>query len=68
MKYALKLTSGDDVKILQVFEDKASAMVAGTEYRKTISRDAGLLALIEGEFYSDGKMISPSYKLHEVIR
>lgn len=34
------------------------------ELRKQHSSDAGLLALIEGEFDSDGKMISPSYKLH----
>lgn len=67
-KFAIKLTHGDDVKILEVFDDKPAAMAAGTEYRKTISRDAGLLAVIEAGFADDGKMISPSYKLHEVIR
>ena len=67
-KFAIKLTCGDDVKILQVFDNKAAAMTAGTEYHKTISRDAGLLALIEGEFDTDGKMIGTSYKLLEVFR
>lgn len=67
-KYAVKLTHGDDVKILEVFDDKPTAIAAGAEYRKSISRDAGLLAVIEAEFTDDGKMISPSYKLHEVIR
>lgn len=68
MKYALKLTHGDDVKILAVYDDKSAAMAAGAEYRKTIFCDAGLLTVIEAEFTDDGKMISPSYKLHEVIR
>ena len=34
MKYALKLTRGDDVKILAVYDDKSAAMAAGAEYPK----------------------------------
>lgn len=41
-RYAIKLTHGDDVKILEVFDDKPTAIAAGAEYRKTISLDEGL--------------------------
>lgn len=67
-RFAIKLTKNDDVTILGVRETKEEAMILGMELRKQYSRDAGLLALIEAEFTDDGKMISPSYKLHEVIR
>lgn len=67
MKYALKLTRGDDVKILAVYDDKSAAMAAGAEYRKTISRDAGLLSLIEAEFDENNQMIGVAYKLHEIF-
>ena len=67
-KYALKLTRGDDVKILAVYDDKPTALAAGAEYRKTISRDAGLLTLIEAEFNTDDNMIGEGYKLLEVFR
>lgn len=66
-KYAIKLTHGDTVRILQVFDDKPAAMAAGTEYRKTISRDAGLLACIEADFDENNQMIGTGYKLHDVI-
>lgn len=67
-RYAIKLTHGDDVKILEVFDDKPAAMAAGAEYRKTISRDAGLLGLIEADFDENNKMIGGGYKLHEIFR
>lgn len=67
-RYAVKLTHGDDVKILAVYDDKLTALVAGAEYRKTISRDAGLLALIEGEFDENGQMIGTGFKMHEIFR
>lgn len=67
-RFAIKLTKNDDVTILGVRETKEQAIALGLELRKQYSRDAGLLALIEGEFNNEGKMISPSYKLHEVIR
>ena len=67
MKYALKLTRGDDVKILAVYDDKSAAMAACAEYRKTISRDAGLLSLIEAEFDENNQMIGVAYKLHEIF-
>lgn len=67
-KYALKLTRGDDVKILEVFDDKPAAMAAGAEYRKTISPDKGLLSLILAEFDDDGNMVGNAYRLLEVIR
>lgn len=66
--FAIKLTKNDDVAILGVRETKEQAMELGMELRKQYPRDAGLLALIEGEFNNEGKMISPNYKLHEVIR
>ena len=66
-KFALKITKGDDVKILAVFDDKQSAMIAGAEYRKTISRDAGLLALIEADFDENNQMVGSGYKLHEIF-
>lgn len=66
-KYAVKLTRGDDVKILAVYDDKATAMAAGTEYRKTIPRDKGLLSLILAEFNDDGNMVGNAYQLLEVI-
>lgn len=67
-KYALKLTRGDDVKILAVYDDKPTAMAAGAEYRKTISRDAGLLGLIEADFDENDQMTGVAYKLHEIFR
>lgn len=67
-KFAIKLTKNDDVTILGVRETKEEAMALGMKLRKQYSRDAGLLALIEGEFNNEGEMISPSYKLHEVFR
>lgn len=67
-RFAIKLTHGDDVKILAVYDDKSAAMAAGTEYRKTISRDAGLLGLIEADFDKNDQMIGTSYKLHDVFR
>ena len=67
-KYAIKLTCGDDVKILEVFDDKPTAMAAGTEFRKNISSDAGLLGLIEAEFSENNQMIGVAYKLHEIFR
>ena len=67
-RFAIKLTKNDDVTILGVRETEEEAMALGMELRKKYSRDAGLLALIEAEFTDDGKMISPTYKLHEVIR
>lgn len=67
-RYAIKMTCGDDVKILEVFDDKPTAMAAGAEYRKTISRDKGLLSLILAEFNDDGNMVGNAYQLLEVIR
>ena len=67
MKYALKLTRGDDVKILAVYDDKSASMAAGAEYRKTISIDEGLLGLIEADFDEYNKMIGVAYKLHEIF-
>lgn len=67
-KFAVKLTKNDDVQILGACQTKEQAMELGIELRKQYSRDAGLLAVIEAEFTDDGKMISPNYKLHEVIR
>ena len=67
-RYALKLTHGDDVKILAVFDDKSAAMAAGAEFRRTISRDEGLLSLIVAEFDDDGNMIGNAYRLLDVIR
>lgn len=66
-RFAIKLTCGDDVKILAVYDDKPTAIAAGSEYRKTISRDAGLLSLIEGEFDGDN-MVGNTYRLIDVIR
>ena len=67
-KFAIKLTKNDDVTILEVFDDKPAAMAASREYRKTISRDAGLLGLIEADFDKNNQMIGTSYKLHDVFR
>lgn len=68
MKYAIEITKGDDITILQVFDDKPTAMAAGAEYRKTISRDAGLLALIEADFDENDQMIGTGFKMHEIFR
>lgn len=67
-RFAIKLTHGDDVKILEVFDDKPAAMAAGTEHRKTIPRDKGLLSLILAEFNDDGNIVGNAYQLLEVIR
>lgn len=67
-KFAIKLTHGDDVKILAVYDDKPAAMAAGAEYRKIVSRDKGLLSLIEGEFDDDGNMVGNAYRLLDAIR
>lgn len=65
MKYAIKLTKGDNYKILETFDTKDAAMIAGAEYRKQYSRDSGLLSCIEAEFDDQGNMVGTTYKLHE---
>lgn len=67
MKYAIKLTKGDDVTILGVCETREQAMKLGMELRKQYSRDAGLLTLIEGEFDESNQMTGTKYKLLEVF-
>lgn len=67
-RFAIKLTCGDDVTILEVFDDKPAALAACAEYRKTISRDAGLLGLIEADFDENDQMIGTGYRLHEIFR
>ena len=62
-KFAIKLTKGDDYKIIEIFENKDAALAAGAEYRKQYSRDAGLLSCIEADI--DAGRIVGSYKLYE---
>jgi len=64
-RFALKLTKGNDYRIIETFDTKEAAMVAGAEYRKQISRDNGLLSCIEADFDTDGNMSGTSYKLYE---
>lgn len=66
-KFAIKITKGDDYKIIETFDSKDAAMVAGTEYREQISRDDGLMACIEADFDENNQMIGSNYRLHEVI-
>jgi len=67
MKYAIKLTKGNDYKIIEIFDSKDAAMIAGAEYREQISRDDGLMACIEAEFDDEGNMIGTGYRLLEVF-
>lgn len=67
-RFAIKLTHGDNVKILGIRDTKEEAMALGMELRKQHSRDEGLLAVIEAEFTDDGKMLGNGYRLIEVFR
>ena len=68
IKFAIKLTHGDDIKILGVRETKDEAMKLGADLRKQYSRDKGLLACIEADFDENDQMIRAAYKLHETFR
>lgn len=66
-KFAIKITKGDEYRIIETFETKDAAMIAGAEYREQISRDDGLMACIEAEFNDEGNMIGTGYRLLEVF-
>lgn len=66
-RFAIKLTKGDDYKIIETFCTKDAAMAAGAEYRKKYSRDDGLLSCIEADFDENGNMLGTVYKIHEVF-
>lgn len=67
-KFAVKITKGDEYKIIETFDSMDAAMVAGSEYREQISRDDGLMSCIEADFDEDNQMIGTSYRLLEVFR
>lgn len=66
-RFAIKLTKGDEYRILFICDDKATAMNAGVEFRCNYPRDEGLLSCIEADFDEDGKMSGNGYRLHEVF-
>ena len=67
-KFAIKLTKGDDVTILCVKDTKDEAMKMGEAFKKQYSRESGLLACIEADFYDKNQMTGGNYRLHDVIR
>lgn len=67
-KFAIKVTSGDNVTILCVKNTKDEAMKMGEAFKKQYSRDSGLFACIEADFDDKNQMVGTSYKLHEVFR
>lgn len=67
-KFAIKITKGNDYKIIETFDSKDTAMLAGAEYRKQYSRDDGFMALIEADFDENDKMIDGCYRLHEAFQ
>lgn len=63
MKYAVKLTSGNNVKILNLFDTKEEALEFGESTRKDIKASDGLLSVIRAEFDSDNSIIGGRYRL-----
>jgi len=63
LKFAIKLTKDNDSTILAVFDDKDTAMSAGSEYRKQYSWDMGLLSCILADFDENDKIGGSGYNL-----
>jgi len=63
MKYAVKLTSGNNVKILNLFDSKDAALKFGESAMKDLKASDGLLSVIQAEFDSNNNIISGQYRL-----
>ena len=66
-RFAIKITKGDEYRILFVCDDKHTAMKAGLDFRRQYPREEGLLACIEADFDENGNMSGNGYRLHEVF-
>ena len=63
MKYAVKLTSGNNVKILNLFDSKDAALKFGESAMKDLKASDGLLSVIQAEFDNDNSIIGGRYRL-----
>ena len=66
-KFAIKITKGDDYRILFINENKDVVMSKGYEFRQNHPREEGLLSCIEADFDENGNMSGYGYRLHEVF-
>lgn len=60
-KFAITLTKrGTAEQVINVFDTKKEALVAGAEYRKVYTRDDGLLSCISGNFDEENNRVDSS--------
>jgi len=65
-KYLITLVKGDDRTVLEVFDTKEAAMVAGISYRRQIPQEKGLIGCISSHLAGNGQPDLNRYRIHRV--
>lgn len=63
-KYLITLVNEDERTVLEIFDTKDAALVAGLAYRRQISRDKGLISCISTVPNENGQLDLHRYRIH----
>lgn len=64
-KFAIKLTKGNDAKIVSTHDTKEVALEKGNLVHDQLSSSAGTVSCISADFDVDGNMIGDKYEMYE---